>query len=552
MKTVQQISGHPTGSDKTIIEHLAEEVTTVAHCWKIVRKDGTILGFTDADIDITFDDGDGNDVTYVSIVGHTTSAIVTATGLEVDNVEIMSFLSSDYISEADLMAGLYDGALLNIYLVNYKDLTQGYLILAGGWKFGEATLQDYQFKVQVESKTKLLEQKVGEIFSPTCRAEFGDGRCKVKTQPEALDDYWLPFTEYTLPKTIRFADEEGNRVWTNRRYVLVQTGRSGTKCPFKPYTVEQDGTIRPENYAVNDPDPENSIIDDGGKGATGYAVMKSPPNNDQVDHVEMIDQGEGYVSASVEFIGDVAEGGHFATGTPIINPNTHKITEVTITDSGDGYILPPKVKFTDTGGCKWRVEYADLVYRYPNTYYYNNKRGYGAEICRVAANPYNNRRYKLTTQGKSGSGTPSWNTTIGGTTTDGTVVWTCEKACYITNGVVSSLGSDAYRIFIDSNRPETTTDWFSYGYVIWKALRVNGSACANAGRKMEIKDYDGAGKFTLFLAMPNAIAIGDQFYAFVGCNKTKGDCQSKFDNYLNFRGEPYVPGTDELLMHKKK
>jgi hypothetical protein len=44
--------------------HIAGEVTTLATCWKMTRRDATVLGFTDHDADIVFDS-----VTYKAATG---------------------------------------------------------------------------------------------------------------------------------------------------------------------------------------------------------------------------------------------------------------------------------------------------------------------------------------------------------------------------------------------------------------------------------------------------------------------------------------------------
>ena len=36
-------------------DHLDSGATTLAWCWKVERRDGTILGFTDHDLDLSFD-----------------------------------------------------------------------------------------------------------------------------------------------------------------------------------------------------------------------------------------------------------------------------------------------------------------------------------------------------------------------------------------------------------------------------------------------------------------------------------------------------------------
>jgi uncharacterized phage protein (TIGR02218 family) len=63
---------------------------------------------------------------------------------------------------------------------------------------------------------------------------------------------------------------------------------------------------------------------------------------------------------------------------------------------------------------------------------------------------------------------------------------------------------------------------------------------------MEVREYR-AKRFGLFLPMPHAIAIGDSYSAVAGCDKRFDTCVSRFNNALNFRGEPHVPGTDKLL-----
>lgn len=85
-------------------------------------------------------------------------------------------------------------------------------------------------------------------------------------------------------------------------------------------------------------------------------------------------------------------------------------------------------------------------------------------------------------------------------------------------------------------------DWYNEGQVFW----LTG---ANAGRAMEIKDWDAASRtLTLNLKMPRAIAVEDTFEVFPGCTKRLvEDCIGKFANGVNFIGEPFVPGQDQLL-----
>ncbi|MBM3617735.1 MAG: beta tubulin, partial [Alphaproteobacteria bacterium] len=56
-----------------------------------------------------------------------------------------------------------------------------------------------------------------------------------------------------------------------------------------------------------------------------------------------------------------------------------------------------------------------------------------------------------------------------------------------------------------------------------------------------------AGRFVLVLPMAAAMAEGDAYEAFAGCDKSFGTCRTRFSNAVNFRGEPHVPGLDRML-----
>lgn len=69
---------------------------------------------------------------------------------------------------------------------------------------------------------------------------------------------------------------------------------------------------------------------------------------------------------------------------------------------------------------------------------------------------------------------------------------------------------------------------------------------ANLGVSREIKTFDGT-TFALHQALPWDAEAGDDYIAVSGCQKTLDDCAGKFDNVINFRGEPALPGQDEVL-----
>lgn len=95
------------------------------------------------------------------------------------------------------------------------------------------------------------------------------------------------------------------------------------------------------------------------------------------------------------------------------------------------------------------------------------------------------------------------------------------------------------RIFRDSSRAEAD-DFFGEGEVQW----LTGN---NAGQKRKVKTYTVNGTFTLALPMWLTVQVGDTGIAIAGCRHRRvEDCRDKFDNVLNFGGEPDRKGTDSI------
>ncbi|MDE2102351.1 MAG: phage BR0599 family protein [Patescibacteria group bacterium] len=62
----------------------------------------------------------------------------------------------------------------------------------------------------------------------------------------------------------------------------------------------------------------------------------------------------------------------------------------------------------------------------------------------------------------------------------------------------------------------------------------------NSGLYSHIQSYTG-GSLVLSAAPPFAIATGDGFTAYAGCQKTLSDCKGRWANQANFAGFPFVP-----------
>ena len=150
--------------------HLEGGATTLARCFAVTRKDGLVLGFTDHDRDLGFDG-----ITFRADSGLTAKAIQQATGLSVDNSEAFGALRSTAITEADILAGRYDGAEVRAWLVNWADPAVRVLQFRG--TLGEIVRSGGAFTAELRGLSEALNQPVGLIYHARCSAVLGDGRC---------------------------------------------------------------------------------------------------------------------------------------------------------------------------------------------------------------------------------------------------------------------------------------------------------------------------------------------------------------------------------------
>jgi uncharacterized phage protein (TIGR02218 family) len=153
--------------------HLQGEVTTLATCWKLTRRDGVVMGFTDHDTDVVVAGQN-----FIAATGMTASAVSHSNTLRVDELDMEGLLSSDAITQEDILKGLYDYAEVEVFMVDYTQADAGKLIVRTGW-MGEVTLKAGQFIASIRGLSQALQQPVGDIYSPGCRARLGDARCGV-------------------------------------------------------------------------------------------------------------------------------------------------------------------------------------------------------------------------------------------------------------------------------------------------------------------------------------------------------------------------------------
>lgn len=179
--------------------HIAGETATLARMWHVTLTNGTEYGFTSHDRDITFES-----LLYRAAQGYTATDVSTTSELNVDNLEVAGILSSPAITEDDLLAGLWDGAAVEVFLVNYANLAQGKLQLRKG-TLGEVRLERGMFHAELRGLTQAYQTVIGELCSPSCRATLGDARCTVNLAP------------FTVTGTIEAVNDDGVTLYDSSR-----------------------------------------------------------------------------------------------------------------------------------------------------------------------------------------------------------------------------------------------------------------------------------------------------------------------------------------------
>lgn len=153
-------------------QHLQSETTNLCYCWKIIRKDGFSLGFTDHDKDIFL-----HDICFQSQNSLAVNAVENSIGFQSVGAHISGALSSDLISIEDLDAHLYDNATLETWVVNWADINQNFLLDIS--IFGDVTKGDFSYHVNVSTMASLFDQTKGRYYQIECPLKLGDVQCTV-------------------------------------------------------------------------------------------------------------------------------------------------------------------------------------------------------------------------------------------------------------------------------------------------------------------------------------------------------------------------------------
>ncbi|MCG7492078.1 DUF2163 domain-containing protein [Thalassobius sp. Cn5-15] len=218
-------------------DHLSTGVTTLCRCWRVIRRDGVTLGFTDHDRALRF-----GGVTFLADTGLSASTLQQATGLSIDNAEALGGLSAAQVSDADIEAGRYDGAAVTCWLVNWTDVSQRAVLFQG--HFGDLERAGGAFRVELRGLTDQLNTPLGRSFIAPCAAVLGDQRCRFDTAAAGYS-VTAAVREVESGSALRFAPLNGFEAgWFQRGHLRVVTGAAaGALVAVKGDEAEEGGRL---------------------------------------------------------------------------------------------------------------------------------------------------------------------------------------------------------------------------------------------------------------------------------------------------------------------
>ena len=154
-----------TRSAALVIAQSAQTRTTT-WCWKATRREGDSLAVTARSQDIWFD-GE----LYLARAGYNPKAISHEASAALVTTEVEGALSTE-ITELDFEAGLWDGCTVEMFEVDYRNLSSGKMALAS-FTMGDIKVTRSAFNAEMRGLTQRLQKTVGRLVTKGCPWVFG-------------------------------------------------------------------------------------------------------------------------------------------------------------------------------------------------------------------------------------------------------------------------------------------------------------------------------------------------------------------------------------------
>jgi uncharacterized phage protein (TIGR02218 family) len=207
---------------------LASKSYRLATCWKIERRDGVVLLFTDHDFPLVF-----NNETYLPAASVDASARQKQVGLSPANAQFIGGIDSSYITTEDLRAGKYREAKVTESVVDHRFPWAGVFSQFTYW-IVQIVFSGTQWEANVAGLTRWLQPQLGRLYTKVCNHTLGDAGCT------------LDLTSFTFTASI-------TSLGANPRKVLLVSSLAGKGAGFfdnGKLVFNTGSDVAPDGYEI--------------------------------------------------------------------------------------------------------------------------------------------------------------------------------------------------------------------------------------------------------------------------------------------------------------
>jgi len=207
---------------------LDAHASTFCNCWRLTRRDGVVQGFTDHDTDIAF-----AGATFRAGAALTPTQIESGVGFAPGTGEVAGAFLGDGVTEDDLANGVYDGASVEIWLVDWSAPDDRLLLDIA--TIGEVKRGEFAFSAELRSGAHYFDQQRGRVYQRNCQADFGDARCGIALDALGLSStgHIVSATRDTMSATLSAPFEAG--FFTNGVLTFTSGANSGARFAIKTH-----------------------------------------------------------------------------------------------------------------------------------------------------------------------------------------------------------------------------------------------------------------------------------------------------------------------------
>ncbi|MDR2077661.1 MAG: DUF2163 domain-containing protein [Rickettsiales bacterium] len=156
---------------------LADSSSNMVRCFRIKPKDGDDIAFTEHSAELII-----GDVVYKprrsfeEVDGPRNFSDMTG-----NSCGIVAIFDDVSINASEVFLGKFDGAKIDIFMVNCEHVEYGSINLISGF-IDSIEISGETIYFSIAGVTGILEKTVGDVYSPLCRAEFCDKKCGLAAQ----------------------------------------------------------------------------------------------------------------------------------------------------------------------------------------------------------------------------------------------------------------------------------------------------------------------------------------------------------------------------------